>query len=150
MNLEYVYILADGLFARRVVKTIKAGKYTPEVEALLIEIETQMMNALNGQAENKNYENSNQKALQILRAYGKAMSIVGLLDINNDEDCVINYVKAILEEVTKAKDNKEIKIQNLRKTLDYYEKVRYNAIAQGSRFNINSHSEDLWETATKF
>lgn len=151
MNLDYAYVLADGLFARKVVKTIENEEFTKEAEGILKEIKKQMENALTSR-ENRNYENSNQKALQNLRAYGKAMFIVESLnddDDDDDDDCVINYVKEILKEIKTAETNKEIKIKNLEKTLEYYEKVRYNAITQGSRFNIKPHSEDLWQVVTR-
>jgi len=149
MNLEHAYVLADGLFARKVVKTIKAEpEYDSEVDSILNDIRVQMENALNARNEKKNYGNSNQKALQMLRAYGKAISTVRSLNIEDDEDCVLKYVQVILDEVNNAITKKEVKIKNLEKTLKYYEKIRYNAISQGSRFNINPNPQNLWQTVT--
>ena len=147
MNLEYANMLVDGLFARKVIKTIQIEKYDEE---LFITILSQMENVIDGIEANKDYENSDQNTLKILKTYGKAISVVNSLDVIKEDDCVGKYVKEIIKEISQALDSKEVKIENLKNTLKYYEQIRNSSIDQGSRFNMNLKTNDLWQKVTKF
>jgi len=147
MNLQYASLLVEGLFARKVIKTIQTEKYDEELFATIL---SQMEEVIDGIKANKNYENSDQNTLQILKTYGRAISVVNSLDVIKEEDCVGTYVKEIIKEITHVLESREVKIENMKKTIEYYEQIRNSSIDQGSRFNINLKTDDLWQKVTKF
>ena len=53
-------------------------------------------------------------------------------------------------EVKNALDHKEILMKSMPKTLGYYKQQRNSAIENGSRFNTNIRTGDMWQRATQF
>ena len=150
MNLQYAGVLADGLFAGNVIKTIKNQEYDEEdCKDLLKYILQQIQQSINGKQASQNFT-ADKNTLDTLRAYGKAISIVQSLDIKDEIDCVEKYLNEIQSEVKNALDHKEILMKSMSKTLDYYKQQRNSAIENGSRFNMNIRTGDMWQRATQF
>ncbi len=149
MNLQYAGVLADGLFAGTVVKTIKNQEYDEDCKALLEYILHQTQKSINGKQASQNFT-ADKNTLETLRAYGKAISVVQSLDIKDEIDCVEKYLTGIESEVKNALDHKEILVKSMTKTLDYYKQQRNSAIENGSRFNMNTRTGDMWQRATQF
>lgn len=148
MNLELTDVLIEGLFARKVIKTIKNNDYN---EKLLEQIEEQMLDTLNGLKESSNYETSSKNLLKHFNAYGNAITIVqSSPELIQQEDCIETIAKEILKEIKIAKGSKTISPEILPRTLQWYEKIRKYSINQGSRFNIQPRTETTWGIITKF
>ena len=64
VNLEYANMLVDGLFARKVVKTIQIEKYDEELFTMIL---SQMENVIDGMKANKDYEHSDQREYSPVR-----------------------------------------------------------------------------------
>lgn len=149
MNLQYAGVLADGLLAGNVIKTIKNQEYDEDCKDLLEYILHQTQKSINGKQASQNF-NAAKNTLETLRAYGKAISVVQSLDIEDEIDCVEKYLTGIESEVKNALDHKEILVKSMTKTLEYYKQQRNSAIENGSRFNINTRPGDMWQRATQF
>jgi len=149
MNLQYAGVLADGLFAGAVVKTIKNQEYDEDCKDLLEYILRQIEKSINGKQASENFS-ADKNTLETLRAYGKAISVVQSLDIEDEINCVEKYLVDIKTEVTGALKHKEILVKSMTKTLDYYKQQRNSAIENGSRFNMNIRTGDMWQRATQF
>jgi len=149
MNLQYAGVLADGLFAGNVVKTIKKQEYDEDCKELLEYILHQTRQSINGKQASQNFT-ADKNTLETLRAYGKAISVVQSLDVKDEIDCVEKYLIEIKTEVKNALDHKEILMKSMLKTLDYYKQQRNSAIENGSRFNTNIRTGDMWQRATQF
>lgn len=149
MNLQYAGVLADGLFAGNVIKTIKNQEYDEDCKNLLEYILRQTQQSINGKQASQNFT-ADKNTLDTLRAYGKAISVVQSLDIEDEIDCVEKYLIGIKTEVKNALEHKKILVKSMTKTLDYYKQQRNSSIENGSRFNINIRTGDMWQRATQF
>ena len=149
MNLQYAGVLADGLFAGNVVKNIKNQEYNEDCENLLKYILQQIQRSIDGKQASQNFAAA-KNTLDTLRAYGKAISVVQSLDIKDEVDCVEKYLNGIKTEVKNALEHKKILMKSMTKTLDYYKQQRNLSIENGSRFNMNIRTGDMWQRATQF
>lgn len=150
MNLQYAGVLADGLFAGTVVKTIKNQDYNEEdCKDLLKYILHQIQQSITGKQASQNFT-ADKNTLSALRAYGRAISVVQSLDIEDEIDCVEKYLIEIKSEVKNALEHKEIIMKSMTKTLTYYKQQRNSSIENGSRFNMNIKTGDMWQSVTRF
>lgn len=148
MSLLTTNLLENGLFARKFLRTVKSNNYD---EKLFETAKKHIENALEGKTESRNYKSSSRDTLQLLEAYGTAISVVkSLRKFEDGDDCIGEYIKRIRGELQNALDTSKTEKNKLRTTIEYFEVIRDFAIENGSRFNISQHLDNPWQPTVKY
>ena len=143
-------LLADAFFARKFIKTMRIKKYDNEVEKVLRTALEHINDVKNGRKESQNYRSSSKDTLNLLQAYGTAISVVKTLKQFDGDDCIEEYVKSISDELLHALDKKVVNPKEMKKTIQYFEQVINFALDEDSRYSVGTtYSESYWQPIIK-